>query len=181
MPGPERGFAWSRRGRTCRRELFSDSALRALNISTMTRTVIATVPGRRSRKTAQAASSAHVVLLVSWRQLSRGPPCARRLPQALFVLPSVAYSSLHRTPPNYQYAGRPHCAQRSEQQPSVQIMNIQAISSGMLAGGTEKDRNHHPKPATVAQPTYRPMTAYRTMSHRSMMPSSCLHADSRAF
>ncbi len=69
------------RGRACSSELFSDSALSALNISTTTSTVIATVPGRRSRKTAHASALAHAVLRVSWCQLSRGPSCgAARAP-----------------------------------------------------------------------------------------------------
>lgn len=161
--------------------MFSDSALSALNISTITSTVIATVPGRRSRKTAQAASSAHVVLLVSWCQLSRGPPCARRLPQALsFANPRGAdYCSLHCTSPNYRYTGTPHLKNALNNSIPVQSMHIPAIRNA-CGWRTEKDKNHHPKPATVAQPTYRPMTAYRTMSHRSMMPSSCLHADRKA-
>ncbi len=81
--GRRRGGARARgpRGRACSSELFSDSALSALNISTTTSTVIATVPGRRSRKTAHASALAHAVLRVSWCQLSRGPSCgAARAP-----------------------------------------------------------------------------------------------------
>ena len=60
-------------------ELFSERALRALNISTTTRTVMATVDGCRSLNTAQAASLLQCREPVTSLQLRPGPPCTRQV------------------------------------------------------------------------------------------------------
>ena len=63
-------------GHTWSRELFSDSALSALNISTTTSTVMATVDGCLSLKMAHISSVSQCLDFMSSDHFSRGPVCA---------------------------------------------------------------------------------------------------------
>ena len=65
-------------GGSCSREAFSDSALRALNISTTTSTVMATVLGALEAKASQALPR-HCWACVSSLQLTLGPSCMRNM------------------------------------------------------------------------------------------------------
>ena len=61
---------------TCSRELFSDRAFRALNISTTTKTVMATVEGCLSLKMAHISSVSQCRDFMSSDHVSLGPVCA---------------------------------------------------------------------------------------------------------
>ena len=75
-----------------------------------------------------------------------------------------------------QQAGmQEHPPTRSSCVPGMRTLSAVGARMADSHSGTWNWRNHQAEPPTVARPTYRPMTKYRTNSQPSTMPSLALH------